>query len=637
MADITFKDSGLLNLTPEWGAPEIFDTFDDTYPYMIPTGAATLPESYVLMNQAFLNVEAPDAPTGGTMTIPSAFQWELTNQMLQDGNADTGDYLQFMAIEGVYNNAGTVEPCFLVGGAKVTDHITVGLNSYSLDCYFYLSTVMSFEENYLDNTKIIETLGQGSFSLTDMTTFNSVNKVKFGLTLLRLKYDAEREPLEYSTPWFNYALMICFFDPQRDNAYDVINDVTLTVTHLGWCQRQEVRMGIITLNNVLMFEEWNDTLFSFEEMSEEVGPPSEPGGYDGGPHAFDDSSDSIAVPSVPQIGALATGFIHAYNPEVSDLANLGSELLPQLTFPAPAPITAGSSVMETLADMFDSAATWMANIPSIIENGQKAKMIDYVVDCHLIPVKPSTGSSQAIRVGWQTLQSTAKICTNDYVYKSLGEINLYEFYQNFADYLGHGRLFIPFVGFVGVQPEWFNNTALSIEYLFNIIDGSFTAYLSGRPISSKHTHLKSKVILGQWGGSCCVHIPITGTNYANMMSGAIGGAAGAIQSAGTGNLAGAATGAISAMSARAGVEQSNSYSASAAFMGGREAYIMMERPVSSWSKTYQHEIGIPSNISATLGDLSGFAKVENIHLDGVSATEAEKAEIEALLRQGVIF
>ena len=636
MADIIFH-TGLENKGAGWGAPEFFDTYDETYPYMITPYATSIPSSFVKTNSIYLNNLDPNFPQGNTVTIPNLLQWEITNQMLQDRHADTGDYIQFMGIEGLYNDGGDIKPCYIIGGMKITQHITVGQNTFSADGAFYLSKKLSWKDTYDDNTNIIQSIGTFSVSLDNMTTPISTNIFKWGLSFIRLAYDYNRDPIEYTTPWLNYACVFCFFDPPRNNAYSVINDVTLSLSNTGECTKTELRMGLVTLNNVLMFTEWNDTTFMFVEKSEEVGEPSEPGGYGGGSHAFDRDSDSVGIPSVPQIGALATGFIHAYNPELSDLSGLGSELLPKLTFPQPSPITAGASVMETLADMFDSAATWMANIPSIIENSQRARMIDYVLDCHLIPVTPSTGSPQSIKVGWQTLQSSAKVCTSDYVYKTLGEISLYEFYENFADYIGRGRLFIPFIGFVSVQPEWFNNTALSIEYLFNIIDGSFTAFLSGRPISDKHLHLRSKVILGQWGGSCCVHIPITGTNYSNMMSGAIGGAAGAIQSAGTGNLAGAATGAISAMSARAGVEQSNSYSASAAFMGGREAYIMMERPVSSWSKTYQHEIGIPSNISATLGDLSGFAKVENIHLDGVTATEAEKAEIEALLRQGVIF
>lgn len=635
MADIIFHN-GISNMSPDWGAPEFFETFNNEWPYMPNPSAASNPAAYVKNIDVYLNNQDSEYPVGSTFLVKGVYQWIIRNSDLVSRSFDTG-VIQFMALEGMYNNGGTVEPCYLIGGVDITSHTTTGQNSYSGTTYYLLAKTYSLSEALADSTKIIETLGTAGTSFSSLSTNSSRQLAKFGLTFLNMKYDANRQPMEYSTPWFMVDCLFTWANPANSATDKESADLTLDLNASGRGTVQDNRHMVIRLENLLMFTEWNDTIFTIEERSEEVGEPSEPGGYGGGSHAFDRNSDSIAVPSVPQIGALATGFIHAYSPELSDLSGLGSELLPQLTFPQPSPISAGSSVMETLADMFDSAATWLANVPSIIENSQRARMIDYVLDCHLIPVTPNTGSAQAIRVGWQTLQSTAKVCTSDYVYKSLGEISLYEFYENFADYLAHGRLFIPFVGFVGVQPEWFNNTALSIEYLFNIIDGSFTAYLSGRPISDKHTHLRSKVILGQWGGSCCVHIPITGINYASMMSGAIGGAAGAIQSAGTGNLAGAATGAISAMSARAGVEQSNSYSASAAFMGGREAYIMMERPVSSWSKTYQHEIGIPSNISATLGDLSGFAKVENIHLDGVSATEAEKTEIEALLRQGVIF
>ena len=290
--------------------------------------------------------------------------------------------------------------------------------------------------------------------------------------------------------------------------------------------------------------------------------------------------------------------------------------------------------MEQLMEMFNSAATWMANIPSIIANAQKIKMIDYVLDCHLIPVSPLTSNSDNIRVGWQTLNISAPVVTSDYVYATCGYLPLEEFYENFADYLSTARLFIPFVGFVSLQPEWFNNAGLTLSYIFNVIDGSFTAFLEGTPY--KNSHLKSSTVLGQWGGSCCVHIPITGVNYSSMMSGAIGGTAGAIASAGSGNLAGAAMSAINAVSARGTVEQSNSYSASASFVGGREAYIQIERPISSYSANYQHELGIPANIYATLGSVSGYVQMKDVHLDGIDLTEEEKNELQSLLASGVI-
>ena len=44
-----------------------------------------------------------------------------------------------------------------------------------------------------------------------------------------------------------------------------------------------------------------------------------------------------------------------------------------------------------------------------------------------------------------------------------------------------------------------------------------------------------------------------------------------------------------------------------------------------------------SNITMSLGACSGITYVEQVHLEGITATSAEKAEIETLLKGGVIL
>lgn len=374
-------------------------------------------------------------------------------------------------------------------------------------------------------------------------------------------------------------------------------------------------------------------LAQYGEVSPEVGEASGPGGYGGG--GWDTQSDDIMGIDPNRMGYSSTGFIHVYNPTLQGLSGLGAELIPQLSFTPPAPISdSGGGVVAAIVDGFNNMATWLANIPSIVNNSLKIKMIDYIMDCHIIPVAPNTGANAHIRVGWQDLSIQAPTVINDYVYFSCGQLVVKEFFENFADYLTSARLYIPFVGFVSLQPEWFNNVILSLDYLFNVVDGSFICMLRGAP--SLKSHLKSMTMLGQWGGACCVHLPITGVNYSAMMSGAIGATAGAVSSAGTGNLVGVAESAINATSARGTVEQSNSYSASSAFLSCRTPFIQISRPVPSYPTRYAHEKGIPANITARLGSLNGFVKMDDVHLDGIPCTDEERSYIANALKHGVI-
>lgn len=377
--------------------------------------------------------------------------------------------------------------------------------------------------------------------------------------------------------------------------------------------------------------------FLEDAASPEAGPTSGPGGMGqgGDDPTFDDTSDIIAVPAIPTYGVSNVGFIRVYKTGLNSLQTIGVELFPPLQYTAPTAITA-NDVTEALINGFNQLATFLANIPSFFDQIIANTLINYVIDCHIIPVSPSAGSPEAIQVGPKTLQTSAGRVTSDYVNVSCGSISIREYYANFADFLTTAKLYLPFVGFVPVAPEWFQNETLRVDYHFNIIDGSFTAYVraGGKYVNNGDV---SGTIVGQYGGNACIHLPITGVTYASMVSGLVGAAGGMMAASGSGAIAAAATSAIGAATSHGDIAQSNAYSSSAAFLGCRRPFLMIERPVSNYSKNYQHEVGIPANIYARLGDVPGFVKMENVHVDGiVGATSSEKEEIRRLLSSGVI-
>ena len=371
---------------------------------------------------------------------------------------------------------------------------------------------------------------------------------------------------------------------------------------------------------------------TWTDGSEEAGPASGPGGMSGG--SFDYSSDTIGIPTSPSIGTTTTGFVRAYNVGTSALVGLGGELFPQLTYNAPTPISSGDTT-DAIIDGFNSMVTFFANIPSLIEQMTANTLIQYILDVHVIPVSPGSGTSEYIKVGHKTLSISGGRLYTDYVDVPCGSINMAEFYTNFADFsLTNAKLFLPFVGFVPVRPEWWQSTNLYVDYKFNIVDGSFCCYVrsGGKYVNNGG----GGTIVGQYAGVACMHLPITGVSYASMVSGLVGAAGGMVSSAGSGNIAAAATSLIDATQAHGDIPNSNAYSGSAAFLSCRVPFLMIERPVSSYSKNYQHEMGIPSNIYAKLGDVGGFLTMENVHLDGIDLTQAEKDELQSLLASGVI-
>lgn len=327
----------------------------------------------------------------------------------------------------------------------------------------------------------------------------------------------------------------------------------------------------------------------------------------------DDTSDEIDIPPKPPIGVSNAGFINVYNPGMGALQGLGDILFPN--------VASATDVLDALLKICETLAN--------------QNLINYVIDCHVIPVKPTVGASQAIKVGFNNTSIMVPVVTSDYIDVSCGELNIHEYFGGFQDYtLTKSKLYLPFVGFVDTLPEYWVAGTIKVDYRFNVIDGSFMAFVRS---TSGRSQLANTVI-AQYAGNACMHFPITGVNYAQMASGLIGAAtsmAGA-KSNPTAAL-GAAHSAANTVAQWGEVQQSNGYNSTAALLGVRIPYLLIERPVPSYSQNYKHDKGYPTNIATTLSNVSGYTEIEDIDLSGIPLTQGELEELRQLLADGVYF
>jgi hypothetical protein len=61
-------------------------------------------------------------------------------------------------------------------------------------------------------------------------------------------------------------------------------------------------------------------------------------------------------------------------------------------------------------------------------------------------------------------------------------------------------------------------------------------------------------------------------------------------------------------------------------------------PRQSRPDNYRHIKGYPANLAGPISDgFLGYLEIENIQLDGITATSTEKSEIAAILRGGVLY
>ena len=381
--------------------------------------------------------------------------------------------------------------------------------------------------------------------------------------------------------------------------------------------------------------------YTVDEFDDNYGNYSTSGGYGGG--SFDDSSDSFGLPGLPSLGVSEVGFINVYNPSKGQLQGFADELFPDFELPEP-------STKEGLEAIADNLAKTFSVLGDFAESYINAGLVNYVIDCHIVPVKPSTANNSGIKVGFKTFNYSPAKVTSDYVEYNCGSLSISEYYQNFLDYEGtRAKLYLPFIGFVDIKPEWFQSGKLEVVYHFNIIDGSCISFIIATSSKSK---LKNTVV-ATFGGNCCVHMPITGVNYSSMISGVVGGIAGVASSGAKivsanqndnatlgDNIEGTrsiTSNFASALGSRPTLEQSNGYNAGMSFMCYRRPYLLIERPVASFSKNYPHEQGLPLNVTKKLSSIRGFTTCENANLDGINCTEEERGLLKEALRVGCIF
>lgn len=369
-----------------------------------------------------------------------------------------------------------------------------------------------------------------------------------------------------------------------------------------------------------------------KESSPEYGDASDiDGGYneDSEHGTFDDSSDVIGIPPMPTLSPISAGYFHAYylaDPETR-LAWIGDALFPEDPLTQPDILSALGEVAQML--YFN-------------------KQIDYVVDCHVIPCIPTYGANVPIKVGGRELKTSqggteytiqAPKITNGYVDYDCGKIKIKEYWKNFLDFsVGGGtraKLFLPFVGYVDILPEFFNGGELGVIYRFNVVDGSFMAFVTSTSSKSK---LENSMI-AQYSGNACMHIPLQSADYSRILSGIVS-AVTTVAGASSGNMAVAGAGLAGAYTNLAGarpqMNSSNGYTASASYMSKRTPYLIIERAKSQFSKNYPNEIGLPLNVTRSLATIHGFTIIENPVLN-IDCSDEEYNEIVNLLKTGVIF
>lgn len=358
--------------------------------------------------------------------------------------------------------------------------------------------------------------------------------------------------------------------------------------------------------DIPLYETLNEALAAMDDgIWEDVGnDPYRPGGeteQGGGDGNFDNTSEPIDFPPIPILSAVDTGFLTLFNPSLAQLKELSSYMW---------------------SDLFDI-------------NGWKkifANPMDAIIGLTIVPVAVPSAGIGTVSVGNIPTGISMTKAAGQYVELDCGTLNVNEYWGAYLDYEPYTKaeIYLPFIGIHSLSTDDIMKKTIHIKYHIDLLSGACCAYVKC-----------GDSILYSFVGQCSSSIPITSTDWTNIINGVIS-IAGAIGSmaATNGATAPMSVGTIASAavnSLKPSIEKSGPMSSTGGILGVQYPYLILTRPRQALPNRLNTYTGYPTARTMSLGEVSGFTVIDAIHLENIPATESELDEIESLLKEGVIF
>lgn len=172
-----------------------------------------------------------------------------------------------------------------------------------------------------------------------------------------------------------------------------------------------------------------------------------------------------------------------------------------------------------------------------------------------------------------------------------GSVEIVEHYQSLLDYSPFSRLtiYLPFIGFQELDDKLVVGHTLKVQYVVDVLSGRCLAQLY---VDS--TELKS--CIAEYGGTIAADEMFGGDSGYNYY------------------------GAYELMTTLQ--------------LGELSCYVLIHTKIPLEGDIVNYK-GLPTNEIVKVGDVTGFIKYSSIHVDGMTATDVEKSEIENLLLSGI--
>ena len=409
-------------------------------------------------------------------------------------------------------------------------------------------------------------------------------------------------------------------------------------------------------------QEWTEgsrTIWTYISGLTVKTPPYEQGGYSeagGGEGSYDNSSDEQGLEDY-QINLVNNSGLTIFQLTPNEFGELSRDLQ-------------DPSILQLISNIFG------------------LNPLESIINLYIAPFFSTVASETApLKIGaWKTPYDFL-FANEQMVVYDCGKINISEYWGNFLDYAPHTKIsiFLPYIGEYDLPVDNVMNCEIGLRYIFDLLTGvtsaeiynytkkvqvaTYTANVAYKlPLTStEHTELiqglltfgaavATKGLATKMGGASAHQVmsatdkhfsqllgsnwidDVTGSEYMNIYSSLNKQQEHSIKTLKDGSDKLRSNAVMNLMSNKVSVERFGDISNSAVFFSYPIPYIRIIRPQVSIPEQFNKLYGYPSNITAVLGDLSGYTEVQEVHLENIpNALSEEITMINNLLVGGIIL
>lgn len=354
-----------------------------------------------------------------------------------------------------------------------------------------------------------------------------------------------------------------------------------------------------------------------------------------GPGDREKDYDPIPIPPTPGLTAIGAGFITLYSPSSTALNLLADEIF-------------SDNILQIISNYFTSIA-------------------DVIAGLSIVPFFVPVSGFAHHKLGLFTSSVSLPLVSSQFIDVDCGSVAVNRYFNNFLDYSPNTKilLWLPYIGYQELNVDEVMNNTISIKYRCDILSGACVAFVM---IGTGGEGAAASRVIAQFSGNVITQVPTAAQSYDEMVSNAIniltasvgiaaGAAIGGMAGGGTAPMAQATAGssqAASAIGAQVGMgmggtaanmvmsmkptfARNGTPGSTSGYMSVQKPYLIKIVPRDAVAPNHIQLKGYPSNYGGTLGNLSGYCEVSEIHLYNVPATVDEITEIYSLLKGGVII